>query len=226
MFSFDNTYPILEAPAYSCAEAANYARVPYQTVRYWAVGRPGVLPLIQLPESQPIALSFLNLLECHVLHALRTKYDLQTRAVRHALGTLNRLHRSKHPLLENTLSTDRISLFWENAGEVVDLNRGGQTAMKELLQRYLQRIEVTDNILKFYPFVRTDRQEEPKIVSIVPTVAFGRSVIDGTGISTAVIASRFYARESIEDLAEEYGRTPTEIQEAVIWESNRFKEAA
>lgn len=227
MFLFDKTNPILDAPAYGCAEAASYARVPYYTLRYWALGRPGIPPLINLPENQPLALSFLNLLECHVLNALRTKYELQIKAVRKALEILNRLEPSKHPLLENTLSTDRINLFWDHAGELINLSHGGQAAMKDVLERYIQRIEINESgIPKFYPFVYKDRPEEPKIVSIVPTVAFGRSVIDGTGISTAVIASRFHARESIEDLAKEYGRTAKEIQEAVIWESNRFEKAA
>jgi uncharacterized protein (DUF433 family) len=227
MFEFDKKNPILEAPAYSCAEAASYARVPYQTLRYWAVGRPGVPPLINLPESEPVSLSFLNLLECHVLHALRTKYEMQIKAVRRALETLNHLYPSKHPLLESTLRTDRINLFWDNAGELIDLSHGGQAAMREVLLKYIQRIAINESgIPKLYPFVHKESSEEPRIVSIVPTIAFGRSVIDGTGISTAVIASRFYARESVEDLAEEYGRTQREIQEAVIWESTRFKEAA
>jgi uncharacterized protein (DUF433 family) len=180
-----------------------------------------------LPESQLIALSFLNLLECHVLHALRTKYELQIKSVRRALATLARICPSKHPLLESTLSTDKIDLFWESAGEFINLTRGGQSAMKEVLERYLQRIESNESgIPKFFPFVVTDRSEEPKIISIVPTIAFGRSVIDGTGISTAVVAARFNARESIEALAEEYGRRREEIQEAIIWESNRVAAAA
>src|SRR5262249_37433361 len=227
MFEFDKANPILEAPAYSCAEAASYARVPYQTLRYWVVGRNGIPPLINPSEIQPIALSFLNLLECHVLHALRTTYELQIKAVRRALETLNRLYLSKHPLLESTLRTDRIDLFWEHAGEFINLSQGGQAAMKEVLLRYVQRIEFNESgIPKFFPFVYKDRPEEPKIVSILPTVAFGRSVIDGTGISTAVVAARFNARESIEALAEEYGRRPDEIQEAIIWEANRTAMAA
>lgn len=227
MYLFDKTNPILDAPAYSCAEAASYARVPYQTLRYWVRGRGDTPPLIRVDESRPIALSFLNLLECHVLHALRTKYEMQIKSVRRALETLEHISPSRHPLLESTLHTDKIDLFFDSAGDFINLSRGGQTAMKEILHRYLQRIETNESgIPKFFPFVVNDRSNEPKIISIVPTVAFGRSVIDGTGISTAVIASRFNAREPIEALAEEYGRTPEEIQEAVIWESIRFAAAA
>jgi uncharacterized protein (DUF433 family) len=228
VFNIDKTNPILEAPVYSFSDAASYARVPYQTLRYWVVGRKDHLPpLIQIPEHGPVGLSFLNLLECHVLNALRTKYELQIKAVRRALETLARIAPSRHPLLETTLSTDKIDLFFESAEDVINLSRGGQTAMKEVLLRYLERIESNETgIPKFFPFVYKDQAHEPRIISIVPTVAFGRSVIDGTGISTAVVAARFNARESIEALAEEYGRSPGEIQEAVIWENNRTAAAA
>ena len=50
-------------------------------------------------------------------------------------------------------------------------------------------------------------------------VGFGKPVIAGTDISTAIIASRFNARESVTSLAEEYGRTPQKIEEAIRWES-------
>jgi Protein of unknown function (DUF433) len=43
-------------------------------------------------------------------------------------------------------------------------------------------------------------------------VGFGKPVIAGTGISTAVVASRFNARESIDDLASEYGVKPRQIE--------------
>ena len=46
-------------------------------------------------------------------------------------------------------------------------------------------------------------------------------MIAGTGISTAVVASRFNARESIDDLASEYGVKPRQIEEAIRWEQKR-----
>ena len=220
-------WPVLHLPAYSLADAASYARVPYQTVRYWARGRSDVEPLITLPEDNPPTLSYLNLLECHVLNALRTNYELQINVVRRALETLGRLYPSKHPLLETVFSTDKVDLLIETAGTTINLSKGGQVAMKEMLNTYLHRIELTDiGIPKLYPFVARDRRDEPKIISILPTIAYGRSVIDGTGISTAVISARFKARESISALADEYGRSVQEIEEAIRWETNRTAAAA
>ncbi len=85
---------------------------------------------------------------------------------------------------------------------------------------HLQRIEQdASGLFNFFPFVEKRSPAEPKIVVINPAVAFGRPVIAGTEISTAVIAARLHARESISDLAKEYGRTENEMEEAVRWES-------
>jgi len=40
----------------------------------------------------------------------------------------------------------------------------------------------------------------------------------GTGIPTGVLAERWKAGESIDELAEEYRRTPEDIQDALRWE--------
>ena len=50
---------------------------------------------------------------------------------------------------------------------------------------------------------------------IDPHVSFGRPVLVGTGIPTAVIAERYKAGESIDELAGDYGRGPSEIEEAI-----------
>jgi uncharacterized protein (DUF433 family) len=211
---------VLERPAYSPAVAARYVGVPYQTLRYWTLGRGPVGSIIQPADRAPLVLSFANLLECHVLNALRTKYSLLLPKVRAALETLRRLANDSHPLLSSTFRTDGVDLFI-GEGALLNVSQGGQYALREVIDLYLERIEWQANVLaKFYPFVANKGPGEPKIISITPTIAFGRSVIDGTGISTAVIASRFWARENPLALAGEYGRTQEEILEAIRWEGD------
>ncbi len=115
---------VLEFPVYNLAEAASYARVPYQTLRYWTV----VSRLIKIPSYDPPGLSFFNLLECHLLQALRTIYELKINAVRRAVETLQQLHpESSHPLyFESRFSTDKSSLFLGN----INLSEGGQVEIR------------------------------------------------------------------------------------------------
>ncbi len=58
-------------------------------------------------------------------------------------------------------------------------------------------------------------KEEPRTVVIDPRVSFGRSVLAGTGIPTAIIAERYKAGESVDALADDYGRKRVEIEEAI-----------
>ena len=222
---FNINSAILDEPVYTAADVARYVGVPRQTVRYWALGRHSMPPLFEVPEFAPPLFSFANLLECHVLNAMRTDYELDLRRVRSALETLSeKFHdvRRKHPLLTQEFRTNGIDLFVENG--TINISRGGQATLQAVLDVYLERIEwsATDYAdlypLKFYPFVYEKTPYEPRIVSIAPTIAAGRSVIDGTGISTAVIASRFFARETPEELAAEYELSTSQIYEAIIWE--------
>jgi len=68
-----------ELPAYSIPEAARYLRMPEATLRSWVVGRPYPTaagrrffrPVIHLPEDGSPVLSFVNMVEAHVLEAIR-----------------------------------------------------------------------------------------------------------------------------------------------------------
>jgi uncharacterized protein (DUF433 family) len=52
-------------------------------------------------------------------------------------------------------------------------------------------------------------------VVIDPRLSFGRPVLAGTGIPTVVIAERCNAGESMEELASDYSRSRTDIEEAM-----------
>ena len=56
---------------------------------------------------------------------------------------------------------------------------------------------------------------KPKVIAMDPYLSFGRPVIEGTGITTAIIAERYKAGESIEELAHDYECPPPAIQEAI-----------
>jgi uncharacterized protein (DUF433 family) len=212
---------LFETPMYGTSEAAHYLRVPYQTIRYWTKGNRDNEPIVQSALSNPPRLSFMNLLECHMLSALRSSYSIRLPKVRTALKTLSHLFPSAHPLIDSNLETDSVDVFLRQfGGELVNLSRGGQLGMQEILNIHLRRIEIShDGILRFFPFVEQRTESEPKVIVMTPTVAFGRPVISGTAITTALVASRFHARESVPDLAEEYQVTIREIEEAIRLES-------
>ncbi|EQD47733.1 hypothetical protein B2A_08322, partial [mine drainage metagenome] len=84
---------VLATPAYPLIEAAHYLNMPLSTLRTWCLGQPlradaktrRFDPLIRLDGDQRHALSFLNLVEVHVLAAIRRKHHIPLPVVRRAL---------------------------------------------------------------------------------------------------------------------------------------------
>lgn len=209
---------LYEEPAYGLAEAAVYLKVPYTTLRYWLTGFHKRPPIIEPAEPDPVRLSFSNLLECHALAGMRKTYDLKLPKVRRALTELSKSYPQPHPLVNEVFLTDRKDLFIEKLGKAINISQHGQIGL-DFYHLHLERVEKdSKGLFRFFPFVLEPRPAEPKTIEINPLIGFGKPVIAGTGISTAIIASRFNARESVADLAKEYGCSPQQIEEVIRWE--------
>lgn len=208
-------------PAYTVSEASHFLTVPAATIRYWAKGQNSHRPLIDVPDHEPTMLSFLNLVELHVLAAIRRKHAVTMPKVRAAIDYLkSRTSNARdqlHPLLSKELETDGLDLFIQMYGELVNISKDGQIAMRTVMDAALHRIERdTKGIpIKLYPFTRSQIENSPALVVIDPTLSAGRPVIAGTGLATEIIAERYKAGESIADLAEDYERSEQEIEEAI-----------
>jgi len=223
-----------ELPNYRLPEAAHYLRVPTSTLRMWlfgqayptAGGTKTSRPIIIPADPATPRLSFVNMVEAHVLSAIRYHHGVPLSAVRRAVDYLTREFKSKHPLAEKEFQTDGVSLFIQHLG-LLNVSAPGQFAMPEILSAFLERVErdAAGLAVRLYLFSRRPKLPElaeiPKMIVIDPRVAFGRPVIVGTGVTTATIAERFDAGDSIESLAADYDRPAPEIQEAIRCELAR-----
>lgn len=216
-----------DQPAYSIAEAARYVRVAPATLRSWVAGRPYKRvggpaffePLIRPADPSRHLLSFHNLIEAHVLRALRAQHEVKVKAVREAVRYAQQTFKIDRLLLRPELRTQAGELFLDRYGELVNLSKSGQLAMRKLLEAYLQRVDWKGHLpVRLYPFVTGEVPTDRAIV-IDPQIAFGRPVISRRSISTAAIAERIDAGESIEDLVDDYDLRREEIEEAVLYES-------
>jgi uncharacterized protein (DUF433 family) len=213
---------VRELPAYGVAEAAHYLLVPRATLRSWVAGmsygsgleRKMFKPVIHPAAKSPAVLSFINLIEAHVLAAIRRKHHVNMPAVRRSIDFLKQKFGSPHPLADHQFETNGVDLFY---GQLMSVSQGGQLAVRELLQAHLRRIEWdTQGVpLRLYPFTRVDETEQPKNIVIDPFISFGKAVISGTGVSTDIVAERFKAGESADELANDYGCDREKIEEAI-----------
>jgi len=216
-------------PTYAPFEVSRYLQIPERTIENWAFGY-GVSqggsrqarPVISAASINPRLLSFVNVLELHVLNALRRQHKVRLPSIRSAVEWLARQFNTEHPLADLNIETNGVTVFVEHYGKLIDASRQGQYAMHRMLDLHLSRIERNPQGLavRLFPFVRTHANaepspDEPRVVALDPRVQFGRPVLVGSRIPTLEIAEKYKAGDSIEALAEDYERTSEEIQEAI-----------
>ena len=173
-----------DVAAYSIVEAAGYLKIAPSTLRSWVAGRQypkrkgagRFLPLIVIPQERSPRLSFNNLVEAYVLRALRTQHGVSIDAVRKAIAFATKSANVGRLLLSPELRTEAGDLLLDKYGELVNLTRSGQLAMKKILEAHLKRVEwdQADIPTRFYPFVTSDALEDRKVIVIDARRSFGR----------------------------------------------------
>ena len=86
-------------PIYSIQDAARYLRIPVSTIRSWTIGHNYPVksgsnffaPIIEISPSKPYLLSFTNLIEIHVLRAIRQHHKIQLNRVRDVLDFIDEM---------------------------------------------------------------------------------------------------------------------------------------
>jgi uncharacterized protein (DUF433 family) len=218
--------PPRELPFYKVATAARIVRMNKTTLRTWVLGRSYPTrtgrkewpALVRIADPKEERLSFANLVEVHVLSALRDKrvrvdrIRAATRFIRDKMGTL-------HPLADVDTHTDSVDIYVEYLGRLVNITNP-QTELRPIVERYLQRIERDEKGLasRLYPLTRDVPTDQTPIV-IDPSVRFGRPVLASTNIETSIVAERFFAGESTASLAKDFGIHEAEVEDAIRFES-------
>lgn len=217
-----------ELPRYSVAEAARYLRLPASTLKTWVAGRTYPVQdgekywsgLIFRPDPQDPRLSFSNLIEAHVLSALRKEFKVKVLQVRRALDYARSTLGVDRVLLSPNLRVMTGNVFLRHLGKLINVGQGGQEAMPEILQAYLERIDwdQRDGPVRMWPWTRDDHHDAPKLVSIDPVIAFGRPIVKRAAVTTSAIANRFRAGESMSEIAADYDLEAIEVEEAIRYE--------
>jgi uncharacterized protein (DUF433 family) len=216
-----------DQPAYTLSEAARYLKLPSATLRSWTIGRSyptaartaHFKPLIHAANDDPTQLSFYNLIEAHVLRSLRVDHGVGIKEVRDAIRYAENTLRIERLLLHKGLCAHAGEVFLDKYGELLNLSASGQLAMRRMLAEHLKRVEWDQRSfpIRLYPFLSGESASD-KPIAIDPSIAFGRPIVLRAGISTHAIAERLDAGESVGELAEDYGLTGAEIEEAALYE--------
>lgn len=165
-------------------------------------------------------LSFSNLIEAHVLRALRAEHGVPVKKLRRALAFAEKSLDIDRLLLRPELRAHAGKVFLDRYGELIDLTASGQLAMRRILDAHLKRIEWDSSRfpIRLYPFLSAVAPSEERPIVIDPRIAFGRPVVASKSIATSTIAERVDAGETVKDIAADYDLAPSEVEQAVVYE--------
>lgn len=207
-------------PRYAVGEAALYLRLPRATLKTWVHGRVDqngrqAEAVIKLPASSGL-LSFQNLVEAHVLGAIRRQHGVSLQRVRKALRFVQRKIQQPHPLITVEFQTDGVDLFVKELGRLINASGAGQTEIDEAIRRSLARIDRDEEGVasRLFPFVR-GTEGEPKVILMDPKLSFGKPVIVETGIPVSVIVGRYRAGEDPSEIARDYSIPTDHVNDAI-----------
>ena len=215
-------------PLYSVSEAAHHLGVPVQTFSRWARGytapRPSGRPTVSPPIVTAVAdarrgavVPFVGLAEGLVLAAFR-EARVPMQRIRPALAAVERELGLAHALASKRLYTDGAEVLFDYADREGDddvmhlvVVRSGQRLFNEVVAGYLRRIDYDDDgwagriTLPVY---------SAATVLADPRVNFGQPYFAHGGVRVEDVLDRWFAGESIEDLAADYGVPVREIEDA------------
>jgi uncharacterized protein (DUF433 family) len=230
---------VLERPLYTVAEAAYLLRLRPDKVRRWLDGyrRAGKAydPVIRKVSTGSDEVTWGEFVELGYLREFRdARVSLQT--LRPFIILLRERFDIPYPLAhEGTYLADRRTLVLQMQKEsgvdeslfmVIDPRQHGEQLvispavppLNAPVEQFLHRVEFEGFVARrWMPFGRGSR------VIVDPEQTFGIPTI--RGIRTEVLAEAFDAGESVDDLAEGYGLSRDEVEEAIRWELPRSEAA-
>jgi uncharacterized protein (DUF433 family) len=216
-------------PQYSFVEGARATGIPTSTLRAWVVGqgyqrkddRGYFVPVIQRPQVEDSRLSFTNLIEAHVLRALRTVHEVQLGRIREAVDVAGEELGIPRLLISPDLRAGAGQLFLDRYTYLLELTKAQQLAMRSVLDQFLSRVEYDKSKLptEFFPFERSPRNFGARLIALSPFISFGRPILRRTGVSTQAVVGRLNAGEPPEAVMADYGLKESELEEAILYES-------
>lgn len=232
-----------DIPNYTVAEAATLLTLAPTTLRQWVAGRSytvsGDTPSGEQRRSDSIIaagrvrgrlmLSFNNLVEAHVLAAMRIQHGVPLARVREALAAVHKLLGGARPLLERRFETDGANLFVEHLGNLMAVSgrHVGQIGWRDTFGGYLKRVDRDPLGLpcKLHPWLFHNDQsndmnndiDRRMLVTVDPCISFGRAVFTGTAVPVFAVVDRVRRGESLTNVADDYGLSVDSVALVVMW---------
>lgn len=203
----------LYLPAYRFADVARLAETTPQSVRRWFRGydAPGhhMDPVLPAPDASVI--SYLQLVETAFVASFR-RQGVDLSRLRQAHEYLRSTFRVDYPLAQWRFKVHGQSLLVEIEGDLIAADRGGQYAVRQIIEERAEQFDYDDVgvALRWHPRGRSS------VVLVDPRIAFGAPVVKG--VPTRVLKDRYAAGEDVSTIADDYEIERTAVVEALEFE--------
>ena len=221
MDSVSYDHPSVNRPLYSFAEADRIAKVPSNTSRRWLKGysfwyegeRRTMPPVTWAPEPKE-AVSFVDLMEVATIDKLRKK-GFSFRQIRKINVTARFYLKTLRPLVTETFRVLGRDIFVdEGFGILLNVgNKAGMQAWDEVLDPFLDTVEYEGEIVRRWWPLGKDVE-----VLVDPDFGFGLPVVQGVGVRTEIIAERYRAGDSTDEISYDFDVSTKQIKDALRWE--------
>ncbi len=229
-----------ETPLYTIADAARIVDVPASTLATWAKGylrrfdgRPdvtgeAVITCIEPRQARDPSIPFVGLAEALVLAAVR-RSGVPMQRIRPALAVLEREIGVAHALAAQKLYSDGAELLFDygtsqggtDAGRValeLVVVRSGQRVFADAIDSYLQKIEYASD--GYAARIHLPAYEIADVIAD-PARGFGAPIFDHGGAKVGDVLDRFWGGESLDEVSEEFGVPPADLEDVVRVASRR-----
>ncbi len=207
----------LNIPVYQVQEAARYAGMSPQTIRYGQAGEDLIRRALSSRDTRA-ALSYMQLIEVAVVAAFR-KAGIPLKDIRAAREYIKDKLKSEHPFAEYSFKTRAHGILVDyvqiegrrGKGKLLDVTKGGQLAWESIVTERLKEFEYDRELALRWHVAGLG---EPIIID--PRVSFGAPAVKG--VPTWILKGRWESGEAIDEIAEDFDLSGKLVLDALKFE--------
>jgi uncharacterized protein (DUF433 family) len=200
-----------DAGLYTLAQAAMFARMPFNTLNYWHFGTKSRQPLrdSEIPKQDGKFITFLEFIEAVAIRSLRTERNIPLPKIREAIKEAQDKYQIKYPFAQQTHKTvvvgkDIHILLGQDATMIGLSGRDkAQKSFKPFLEPYMENIRYNEDKVAC-EFIAHRYGEGDKIIKMNPRIGFGEPLVGRTGYTAETLWKAAVAEGSIEMACQYY----------------------
>ncbi|GAA2671265.1 DUF433 domain-containing protein [Actinoplanes palleronii] len=205
------------APLLTAQAAGVHLGIPANTLKQWIASdrERSVMHSVSPRTPRGPRLPFIALAEAQILRELRNT-GLSMQEIRAGVERLRQETGNEYVLATNTIASDGGDLLYNAATRVAPewvRARDGQQALRQVVETVIRFVSYAPD---GFASRITLRPYEGADIIVDPRFGFGQPVFAASKVPVETVADLFYGgRESVEDIADEYGLGTAEV-EAVL----------